>query len=86
LRVAESPQKGFSLFRLLLLLITRTLWYICTMFANKEIPASSRVPSYLKELEYLYARRLAIDTLIESLKEYDRYRVPRQGESELQTA
>ena len=56
------------------------------MWANKDIPASSPVPAYRKELEYLYARRIAIDTLIESLEEYDRYRVTRQDESELQTA
>ena len=56
------------------------------MFAKKQIPASSPVPAYRKELDYLYARRLAIDALIESLKEYDRYRVTRQDESELQTA
>ena len=56
------------------------------MWPNKEIPAFSPSPAYREELEYLYARRIAIDTLIESLEEYDRYRVTRQDESELQTA
>ena len=56
------------------------------MLAKKETPASSSAPAYRKELEYLYARRLAIDTPIESLKEYDRYRVTRQEKRELQTA
>ena len=59
------------------------------MFAKKEILASSNVlarTAYRKELEYLYARRVAIDALIESLQDYDRYRVTRQEESELQTA
>ena len=56
------------------------------MLANKETPASSSIPAYRKELECLYARRPAIDTLIESLEEYDRYRVTRQDERELQTA
>ncbi len=44
------------------------------MFANQELPVPSTVSPYRKELEYLYARRLAIDTLIESLEEYDRFR------------
>ncbi len=56
------------------------------MFAKKETQASSSVPAYRKELEYLYARRLAIDALIESLQDYDRYRVTRKDESKLQTA
>jgi hypothetical protein len=45
------------------------------MVANKELFASYPVPPYREELEYLYARRLAIDTLIESLQDYDRFRV-----------
>jgi len=44
------------------------------MFANQDLPVPSPVSAYRKELEYLYARRLAIDTLIESLEEYDRFR------------
>jgi hypothetical protein len=56
------------------------------MSAKKETPVSSSAPAYRKELEYLYARRHAIDTLIESLQEYDRYRVTRQKGRELQTA
>ena len=55
------------------------------MFANNEVTASSPVPAYRKELEYLYARRLAIDTLIESLEEYVRYRDPCQDEIECRT-
>ena len=30
-------------------------------------------PIYRKKLEYLYARRSSIDTLIQSLEEYDRF-------------
>jgi hypothetical protein len=56
------------------------------MFAKKKLPASSPVPAYRKELEYLYARRSAIDSLIESLEDYDRFRVIRMDESERQTA
>jgi hypothetical protein len=56
------------------------------MFAKKELPASSPVPAYRIELEYLYARRTAIDTLIESLEEYRRCRAIRTKESERQTA
>ncbi len=56
------------------------------MFAKKELPASFPVPEYCKELEYLYARRSAIDSLIESLEEYDRYRMTGGDTGELQTA
>ena len=57
------------------------------MFAKKELPASTPLPEYRKELEYLYARRSAIDALIESLEDYDRFRETRGDRSgELQTA
>jgi hypothetical protein len=53
------------------------------MFANK-VPSSPAPPrTYRKELEYLYARRSAIDTLIQSLEEYDRFRAIR-GENNRQ--
>ena len=41
---------------------------------------------YERQLEYLYARRSAIDTLIESLEEYERYRETRPISAELKTA
>ena len=44
------------------------------MFAKKALTSSSPARTYRKELEYLYARRTAIDTLIQSLEEYDRFR------------
>ena len=56
------------------------------MFAKKELPASFPVPQYCKELEYLYARRSAIDSLIESLEAYDQYRMTGGDQGELQTA
>ena len=57
------------------------------MFAKKELPASTPLPEYRKELEYLYARRSAIDALIESLEDYDRFRETRvDRSSQLQTA
>ena len=59
---------------------------MCTMLAKKEIPVSVSVQAWRKELEHLYARREAIDTLIESLEEYDRCRVDLAGKSRLQTA
>ena len=31
-------------------------------------------PRYRKKLEYLYARRSTLDTLIQSLEQYDRFR------------
>ena len=56
------------------------------MFAKKADfpPAPARV--YRKELEYLYARRQAIDTLIESLEEYDRFRGVRSESPNRKTA
>jgi hypothetical protein len=60
------------------------------MFAKKEPPASSSLPeyrkAYRKELEYLYARRSAIDSLIDSLEDYDRFRAIRPNAGEQQTA
>ena len=44
------------------------------MFAKNEIPGSASVLACRQELESLYARRSAIDSLIESLEEYDRCR------------
>ena len=42
--------------------------------------------AYRRELQYLYARRSAIDSLIESLEEYDRFREAPTEEGERQTA
>jgi hypothetical protein len=40
-----------------------------------------------RELKYLYARRSAIDAVIDSLKNYDRQReLPRRNEETLKTA
>jgi cell division protein FtsB len=39
-----------------------------------------------KELEQLHARRVAIATLIESLEDYDRFRVRHFGDRRLRTA
>jgi cell division protein FtsB len=39
-----------------------------------------------KELEQLHARRMAITTLIESLEDYDRFRMRRFGDRRLRTA
>jgi hypothetical protein len=56
------------------------------MLAKKEFPASAPVPAYREELEYLYARRSTVDTLIESLEDYDRFRETRTDERERQMA
>ena len=51
------------------------------MFAKKETRVNRR------ELEHLYARRSAVENLIESLEEYDRVReAARAEDSEQQTA
>jgi hypothetical protein len=47
------------------------------MFAKKVPVAISSGRGYQKELDFLYARRTAIDTLIRSLEEYDRRRAKR---------
>ncbi|MBZ5620839.1 MAG: hypothetical protein LAQ69_19240 [Acidobacteriia bacterium] len=39
-----------------------------------------------KDLEQLYARRSALDALIQSLEEYDRFREKRTGQGALKTA
>jgi hypothetical protein len=44
------------------------------MFAKNEIPGSASALACRQELKYLYARRSAIDSLIESLEEYNRLR------------
>ena len=45
------------------------------MLSQKKVPISL-IPSrsLKKELDYLYARRSAIDTLIESLQDYTRFK------------
>jgi hypothetical protein len=44
------------------------------MLAKKGTVPTSPARLNRKELEYLYARRTAIDSLIHSLEEYDRFR------------
>ncbi len=57
------------------------------MFAKKSpVMAPVNDPYYRAQLEYLYARRSAIDALIESLIEYERYRARRLGERKQKTA
>jgi hypothetical protein len=55
---------------------------------KRQVVASNAVAEtdYERQLEYLYARRSAIDTLIESLEEYERYRETRPLPVELKTA
>ena len=52
------------------------------MFAKNEIPGSASALACRQELEYLYARLSAIDSLIESLEEYDRVREDRAEDGE----
>jgi hypothetical protein len=57
------------------------------MFAKKSPPITiNPMRSYQKELDYLYARRSAIDTLIQSLVVYDRHRIKRVDDRKQQTA
>jgi hypothetical protein len=56
------------------------------MFAKQKTPVSASVLAYRQELDYLYARRSAIDSLIESLEEYDRFREVPAEDGERQTA
>ena len=59
---------------------------MCTMLAKKKAPVSASTSAYRLELDYLYARRSAIDSLIESLEEYDRSRETPTEDGERQTA
>jgi len=56
------------------------------MFAKKSLATPPPARPYRKELEYLYARRSAIDTLIQSLEEYDRFRAIRGENSKRKSA
>jgi hypothetical protein len=49
------------------------------MFAKKVPSAPPPGRTYRKELEYLYARRSAVDALIQSLQNYDRFRASSAG-------
>jgi hypothetical protein len=55
------------------------------MLAKKGLPTSP-TRSNRKELDYLYARRSAIDSLIQSLEEYDRFRAPQFEEQKRKSA
>jgi hypothetical protein len=47
-------------------------WYMCTMsFMTKAPVVTLPTESFYEKLEALYARRSALDALIESLEEYD---------------
>ena len=60
---------------------------MCTMLPAREIAVNlETVRDYQRELEYLYARKLAIDTLIASLEEYARYRAVASNPDRRQTA
>ena len=59
---------------------------MCTMLAEKELPVPPPAPAYCQELEYLYARRSAIDGLIKSLEEYASCAVAVADESKRHTA
>jgi hypothetical protein len=43
-------------------------------------------PNYRQRLEYLYQRRLTLDTLIRSLEQYDRYQAKNPEVSERKMA
>ena len=56
------------------------------MPGSKDAETSRTVSVDRKELEYLYARRSAIDNLIHSLEEYARFGALRLKKREQQTA
>jgi hypothetical protein len=61
-------------------------WYICTMFVKKAMTSSSPGGMRRKQLDYLYARRTAIDSLIRTLEEYDRFREVRAPDRKRKSA
>lgn len=56
------------------------------MFARKPPVPESSDANYRKQLEYLYERRTNIDALIESLREYDRFRAQRAPDQNRKSA
>ena len=57
------------------------------MFAKKPAsPAPSPDHGYKKELEYLHARKSALDSLIQSLEDYNRFRSTRTDDRKRETA
>jgi|WetSurMetagenome_2_1015567.scaffolds.fasta_scaffold1609975_1 hypothetical protein len=60
---------------------------MCTMLPAKKTPVTRiRIDGIREELKLLYARRSAIDSLIESLVSYDRYRASMPDRGKQQTA
>ncbi|MGD0872467.1 MAG: hypothetical protein ABSB88_23200 [Bryobacteraceae bacterium] len=57
-----------------------------TSITSAHSRTSARSRGLREELEHLHARRMAIATLIESLEDYDRFRVRRFEDSRLRTA
>ncbi len=60
--------------------------YFDTMTAKKVPVDLTRAVRFEAELNTLYARRSAIDLVIESMKEYQRYRARRLHDRKLKTA
>jgi hypothetical protein len=56
------------------------------MLPKKGLSPTSPARINRKELEYLYARRSAIDSLIQSLEEYDRFRARQMEEPKRKSA
>ena len=48
------------------------------MLAGKDRGSINPAREYRKELKYLYARRIAVETLIRSLEEYQRFHAKRE--------
>jgi hypothetical protein len=44
------------------------------MLEKKAVPPPANALNYRKQLEYLYARKSALDALIESLQRYGQFR------------
>jgi hypothetical protein len=56
------------------------------MFVKKAMTSSSPGGMRRKQLDYLYARRTAIDSLIRTLEEYDRFREVRAPDRKRKSA
>jgi hypothetical protein len=54
--------------------------------AKKNAVMIDTVRDYQRELEYLYARKSAIDMLIESLEEYRRFRAAKPADRQRRSA
>ena len=93
MRVNVSPQFSIRLILYFLLFIPSSSGTKDHMFLPKKPNTSSRshpkvipIQGYGRQLKNLYARHSAVETLIQSLEQYQRFRAQRTDRTETKTA